>query len=108
MCTAGQRVSLTITGPGPSFFFSFVIGFVSDTILCPTPGPSREGPEGPPDTPLPLKQIDSRGFIPKGTAVESALPIKLLIIYLESNRVFTLSAELKSARYNGYVKPLGS
>ena len=24
MCTAGQRVSLTITGPGPSFFFSFL------------------------------------------------------------------------------------
>ena len=24
MCTAGQRVSLTITGPGPSFPFSFV------------------------------------------------------------------------------------
>ena len=25
---------------------------MSDTILCPTPGPSREGPEGPPNTPL--------------------------------------------------------
>ena len=34
------------------FFLSFVICFVSDTIFCPTPGPSREGPEGPPNTPL--------------------------------------------------------
>ena len=34
------------------FFLSFVICLVSNTILCPTPGPSREGPEGPPDTPL--------------------------------------------------------
>ena len=25
MCTAGQRVSLTITGPGPSFLFSYDI-----------------------------------------------------------------------------------
>ena len=25
MCTAGQRVSLTINGPGPSFFVSFFI-----------------------------------------------------------------------------------
>ncbi len=24
MCTAGQRVSLTITGPGPSFFTVFI------------------------------------------------------------------------------------
>ena len=34
------------------FFLSSVICFVSDTILCPTPGPTREGPEGPPNTPL--------------------------------------------------------
>ncbi len=28
MCTAGQRVSLTITGPGPSFFLSSLpVGF---------------------------------------------------------------------------------
>ena len=33
------------------FFLSVVICFVSDTISCPTPGPSREGPEGPPVTP---------------------------------------------------------
>ena len=45
--------------PTHFFFFSlsFVICFVSDTILCPTPGPSREGPEGPPDTPLAMKDV---------------------------------------------------
>ena len=34
------------------FFLSFVICSVSDTILCLKSGPSREGPEGPPVTPL--------------------------------------------------------
>ena len=28
MCTAGQRVSLTINGPGPSFFFFFLHSFL--------------------------------------------------------------------------------
>ena len=37
MCTAGQRVSLTITGPGPSFFSSFLsrLSFLSFIFFIP-------------------------------------------------------------------------
>ena len=41
----------------PLIFFSFFFFLLSSVLcptlfLCPTPGPSREGPEGPPNTPL--------------------------------------------------------
>ena len=35
MCTAGQRVSLTITGPGPSFFFFFISQFSISYFFIP-------------------------------------------------------------------------
>ena len=34
MCTAGQRVSLTITGPGPSFFVSLLFSNVKLKTRC--------------------------------------------------------------------------
>ena len=43
------------------FFSLFCHLFLSDPILCPTPGPSREGPEGPPVTSLPELLLEKSG-----------------------------------------------
>ena len=67
MCTAGQRVSLTITGPGPSFslfsffflfFFSiFSLSSTRHSLTARQNGPSIEGPEGPPPTAMGGQQV---------------------------------------------------
>ena len=48
MYTAGQRVWLTITGPGPSFlFFHFCLKMYDRDVLHKKMGLHCDGPEGP-------------------------------------------------------------